>query len=72
MGHISYADDVNLLGNNMNTTKKNTEVLRDCLEVSTEKTKCMLMFCHQNAGQNHSIMTANRAFENVAKFIYLE
>jgi hypothetical protein len=76
MGHISFADDVNLLGDNMDTIKKNTEVLidvtRDGLEVTTVKTKCMLLFCHQHAGQNHNIMTANRSFENVAKFIYLE
>jgi hypothetical protein len=26
--------------------------------------------CHQNAGQNHN-MTANKSFENVAKFRYM-
>jgi hypothetical protein len=26
---------------------------------------------HQNAGQNHNINTANRSFENIAKFKYL-
>jgi hypothetical protein len=26
----------------------------------------MFMSCHQNAGQNHDIKTANRCFENVA------
>jgi hypothetical protein len=31
----------------------------------------MLMSRHQNAGQNHNIQTANRSFENVAKFRYL-
>jgi hypothetical protein len=31
----------------------------------------MLLSCHQNAGQNHSIQTANRFIENVAQFVYL-
>jgi hypothetical protein len=26
---------------------------------------------HQNAGKNHNIETANRSFENAAKFSYL-
>jgi hypothetical protein len=46
------------MGDDINTIKKNTETLIDgCkevgLEVSTEKTKCMWLSCHQNAGQNH-------------------
>jgi hypothetical protein len=24
--------------------------------------------CHQNVGQNHSLLIANKAFKNVAKF----
>jgi hypothetical protein len=40
------------------------------LEVNAEKTKYMLMSRHQNAGQNHNIMIANRSFQNVAKFKY--
>jgi hypothetical protein len=41
------------------------------LDVSTEKSKCMLMSHHQNAGQNDNIKIANRCFENVAQFRYL-
>jgi hypothetical protein len=41
------------------------------LEVNLEKTKHMLMSHHESAGQNHNIKTANRSFENVAKFRYL-
>jgi hypothetical protein len=32
----------------------------------------MLLPRHQNAGQNHDIKIADRCFENVAKFRYLE
>jgi hypothetical protein len=31
----------------------------------------MVVFHHQNAGQNLSLLTANTLFENVAKFKYL-
>jgi hypothetical protein len=27
-----------------------------CLEVSTEKMKCMVMSCHQNAGQSYNVL----------------
>jgi hypothetical protein len=55
-----YADDVYLLGDNIDTLKKNIETLIDSskevgLEVDVEKTKHMLLFCHQNARQNHNI-----------------
>jgi hypothetical protein len=36
-----------------------------------EKTKYMLLSCHQNAGQNHDIKIGNRCFEDVARFRYL-
>jgi ribosomal protein S2 len=73
---LLYADDVNLLGNNTDTVKKSTETLTDagkkvCLEVNAEKTRCMLLSCNQNAGQNHDMKTANRSSENVAVFRYL-
>jgi hypothetical protein len=28
------------------------------------------MSCHQNAGQNHNLLIANKSFGNVVKFIY--
>jgi hypothetical protein len=73
---LVYADDVNLLGDNIDAIKKNMETLIDAskevgLEVNTEKTKYMLLSRQQNAGQSHDIKIANICFENVAKFRYL-
>jgi hypothetical protein len=67
---LVYADDMNLLDDNIDTIKKNTHTLIDaskevCLEVNTEQTKYMLLSRHQNAGQNHDRNIANRSFENV-------
>jgi hypothetical protein len=53
---LVYTDDVNILADNIVTIKKNTQILIDAskeigLEVNTERTKYMLLSCHQNAGQ---------------------
>jgi hypothetical protein len=57
---LAYADDVNLLGDNIDTIKKKTETLidaskEDCLEMNVEKTKYMLLSQPQNAGQHRDI-----------------
>jgi hypothetical protein len=72
---LVYAVDVsiNLLGDNIDTIKKNMETLTDAskevgLEVNAVKTKYILLSHHQNAEQNHDIKVANRSFENVAQF----
>jgi hypothetical protein len=73
---LAYAEDVNLLGDNIDTIKKNTQTLIDAskavgLNVNTEKTKYMLLSRRQNAGQNHDIKIVNRCFENVEQFRHL-
>jgi hypothetical protein len=55
------------------TIKKNTDALFDarkevCLDITIEKTKYILPSHHQYASQKQYMETANRAFENVARF----
>jgi hypothetical protein len=57
---LVYIDDVNLLEDNIDTIKKNTETVTDSskkvgLEVNIEKTDYMLMSCYQNARKIHNI-----------------
>jgi hypothetical protein len=75
---LAYADDVNLLGYNIDTIKKNMETLIDGskevgLKINVEKTKYeyMLLSRHQNIGRDRDIKKANRSFENVSQFKYL-
>jgi hypothetical protein len=61
---LTYADDVNLLRDNIDTIKKNTETLIDAskevgLEINVEKTEYMLLSRHQNAGQNQDMKIEN-------------
>jgi hypothetical protein len=64
---------VNLLGNNIDTIKKNKNSASKevGLEVNAEKTKYTLLSRHHNPGQNYDIKIANRFFENMPQLKYL-
>jgi uncharacterized protein YoxC len=73
---LVYADDVNLLGDNINTIKKKMDTLIDAskevgLEVNTVKSKYMSPYRHQNAGEIHDTKRVKRSFKNVAQFKHL-
>jgi sorting nexin-29 len=73
---LVYADDVNLLGDSVNTIKENSETLLEAgrdigLEINAEKTKYMIMSLHPNSGQYQNIRIADESFEKVEKFKYL-
>jgi hypothetical protein len=73
---LAYADNMNLLGDNIDTIKKDIETLIDAskeavLEINVEKTKYMLLSRQQNVGQDRDIKIANRSLENVSQFKYL-
>jgi hypothetical protein len=73
---LSYADDINLLGDSINTIKENADTLLEAtrdvvLETNAEKTKYMIISRHPNSGQDQNIRIANESFENVAAFKYL-
>ena len=69
---LVYADDVNMLGKNLQTVRENTEMLIKAskdngLEVNSEK----IISRHQNVIQNQNIVIGTLSFENVEKFRYL-
>jgi hypothetical protein len=73
---LAYADNVNLLGDDIDTININTETLIDAskgvgIEVNVEKTKYKLVSQDQNGDQNRDIKIGNRSFEKASPFKYL-
>ena len=67
---LVYADDVNMLGENLQTVRENAEIFIKAskeigLEVNSEKTKYMMTSRHRNVIQNQNILIGNLSFENV-------
>jgi transcriptional regulator with PAS, ATPase and Fis domain len=66
---LVYADDTDVLGENMNTIRRKKEVLLEANrdvgpEINTEETKYMYGYaCHTNAGQTHNFLTANKSLK---------
>jgi hypothetical protein len=65
-----------ILVGSVHTTRKNTEVIviaskESGLDVTADKTKCMVISGDQNAGRGHSIKTGNSAFERASELKYL-
>jgi hypothetical protein len=64
---LIYVDDVNILSGSIHTLKKSTEALvfaskETGLEVNADKTKYMVMFRDQKAGQSRDIKVDNSSF----------
>ena len=73
---LVYADDVCMLGENLQTIGENTEIFikasKDVgLEVNSDKTKYIITSRQQNIVQNQNIIIENLSFEKFEKFKYL-
>ncbi|KAJ4433336.1 hypothetical protein ANN_15595 [Periplaneta americana] len=71
---LVYTDDVNILGENPQTIREDTEIEASKvigLEVNLEKTKYMIMSRDQNIVRNGNIQNGDLSFEEVKKLKYL-
>jgi hypothetical protein len=73
---LVYADDVNLLGDSVNTIEENSETLSEAsrdigLGINAGRIKYTIMSRHPKPGQKQNIRIANESFQNVVKFKYL-
>jgi hypothetical protein len=66
---LFHADGINLLGDNINTIKGNTETVLGSR--NSEKLKYIIIRRHQNSGQSWNLWTASESSEGMEKFIYL-
>jgi hypothetical protein len=74
---LAYADDVNIVAENIDTIEKNREALLCAgkevgLEVNPEKTKYVLRAPYQKVVQRHCSNKANSSFEDVVTLKYHE
>ena len=73
---LVYPDDVNMLGENLQTIRENTEIFIKASkdigsEANSDKTTYMITSRQQNIVQNQNIVIENLSFEKVEKFKYL-
>jgi hypothetical protein len=73
---LVYADDDNILLENITTIKQNLEAVLQAggefrLDLNTKETKDMLRSRQQNAGQNNNIPIDNKSLEDLAIFVCL-
>jgi hypothetical protein len=66
---LVYADDLNLLVENINTIKNKSGGLLDAgkelvLEINSEETKYVFLSHHQTIGQIHYMKVTNKSFKN--------
>jgi stress-induced morphogen len=67
---------VNLLGDNIDTSKKNTNTSIDAsqkvgLKINVKRTKYMLLSRQKNAWKHYDIKIVSRCFENMSQVKYL-
>jgi hypothetical protein len=67
---LTYANDVNLLGENINIMKSMGVLLGTCkmvgLELNSGNAEYVFLYCHQNVEQNHNMKIVYKSSENVA------